>query len=124
MEPGQLLSGPIGVQTPRRITDGARQAIARRLDDAGVQFESRFEAHFDDAACALVNEGLGVSIVDPFAAERWRGALVVKRFLSYVPNYVYLTRRREQRSSLLQDQFEREFRLYLEEQFSTVVAGS
>lgn len=101
--------------------DGARQAITRRLDDAGVQFKSRFEAHFDDAACALVGEGLGISIVDPFAAERWSGILIVKPFSPYIPNYVYLTRRREKRSSLLQDQFEREFRLYLEEHFAPAV---
>lgn len=98
--------------------DGSRQAVERSFDDAGLRLEARFEAHFSDAACALVAEGLGVSVVDTFAAERWRGRLIVKPFLPYVPCYVYLTRSRSHMSSLLQEQFEREFRLYLEEHFS------
>ncbi|MDX8457894.1 LysR substrate-binding domain-containing protein [Mesorhizobium humile] len=98
--------------------DGSRQAVERSFDDAGVRVEARFDAHFSDSACALVAEGLGVSIVDKFSAERWRGTLVIKPFLPYVPSHVYLTRSRTHMSSLLQEQFEREFRIYLEESFS------
>ncbi|TPM93398.1 LysR family transcriptional regulator [Mesorhizobium sp. B2-3-3] len=98
--------------------DGSRQAVDRSFEDAGVRVEVRFEAHYSDAACALVAEGLGVSIVDKFSAERWRGMLAIKPFLPYVPCHVYLTRSRTHMSSLLQEQFEREFRVYLEEHFS------
>ncbi|MDW6022644.1 LysR substrate-binding domain-containing protein [Mesorhizobium sp. BAC0120] len=98
--------------------DGSRQAVERSFDDAGIRFEARFEAFFSDSACALVAEGLGVSVVDKFSAERWRGTLLVKPFLPYVPCHVYLTRSRTHLSSLLQEQFEREFRVYLEEHFS------
>ncbi|MBZ9847368.1 LysR family transcriptional regulator [Mesorhizobium sp. CA14] len=98
--------------------DGSRQAVDRSLDKAGVRVETRFEAHYSDAACALVAEGLGVSIVDKFSAERWRGTLAIKPFRPYVPCHVYLTRSRTHMLSLLQEQFEREFRVYLEEHFS------
>jgi DNA-binding transcriptional LysR family regulator len=98
--------------------DGSRQAVERSFEDAGVRFQSHFEANFSDSACALVDQGLGVSVVDPFAAERWRGRIVAKPFLPYVPCHVYLTRSRTHISSLLQDRFEREFRLYLEGNFS------
>ncbi|MBZ9766608.1 LysR family transcriptional regulator [Mesorhizobium sp. CA6] len=98
--------------------DGSRQAVDRSLDEAGVRVETRFEAHYSDAACALVAEGLGVSIVDKFSAERWRGTLAIKPFRPYVPCHVYLTRSRTHMLSLLQEQFEREFRVYLEEHFS------
>ncbi|WP_018182815.1 LysR substrate-binding domain-containing protein [Kaistia granuli] len=98
--------------------DGSRQAVERSLDEAGVRVEPRFEAHFGDSACALVAEGLGISIVDPFAAERWRGLIAIRPFEPRVPCHVYLTRSRSHVSSLLQQRFELELRLYLEEQFA------
>lgn len=93
--------------------DGSRQAIDRSLENAGVRVEVRFEAHYSDAACALVAERLGVSILDKVS-----GTLAIKPFLPYVACHVYLTRSRTHMPSLLQDQLEREFRVYLEEHFS------
>lgn len=97
--------------------DGSRQAVERSFDNAGVRMEPRFEAHFGDSACALVAEGLGISVVDPFASERWLGRIAVRRFEPYVPCHVYLTRSRSHIPSLLQEKFERELRDYLERAF-------
>ena len=97
--------------------DGSRQAVDRSFEDAGVQVEPRFETHLSDSACALVAEGLGLSIVDPFAAERWRDKIAIIPFKPYVACSVYLTRNRTHISSLLQESFEREFRDYLEKAF-------
>ena len=104
--------------------DGSRQAVERSFEDAGVRVEPRFEAHFSDSACALVAEGLGLSVVDPFAAERWRGKLAIRPFKPYVPCHVYLTRSRTHVPSLLQETFERGLREFLEETFRNDPAAS
>jgi DNA-binding transcriptional LysR family regulator len=97
--------------------DGSRQAVERSFEDAGVRMEPRFESPFSDSACALVAQGLGVSVVDPFSAERWRGQIAIRPFEPYVACHVYLTRNRTHVSSLLQETFERGLREYLEEAF-------
>lgn len=97
--------------------DGSRQAVDRSFEDAGISVEPRFEAHFSDSACALVAEGLGVSVIDPYAAERWRGQIAILPFKPYVPCHVYLTRSRTHVSSLLQEAFEQGLRSFLEDAF-------
>ena len=94
--------------------DGSRQAVDHVHDEAGVHVDVRYESHFGDTACALVAEGLGLSVVDPFAAERWRDVIAIRPFMPRVPCWVYLTRSRSQVSSLVQQKFEAEFRLMLE----------
>ncbi len=97
--------------------DGSRQAVERSLDEAGVHVEARYETHFGDTACALVAQGLGMSVVDPFAAERWEGRIAVRPFRPRVLNHVYLTHNRTHVSSLLQQKFEGDIRLFLEASF-------
>lgn len=97
--------------------DGSRQAVDRSFEDAGIRVEPRFEAYFGDSACALAAEGLGVSVVDPFCAERWRGKLAILPFKPYVACCVYLTRSRAHAPSLLHESFVRNFRDYLEQTF-------
>ncbi|RVD73788.1 MAG: LysR family transcriptional regulator [Mesorhizobium sp.] len=95
--------------------DRTRQDIERALDDAGVAVGYRFETPFADTACALVAQGLGVSIVDPFSAARWSGKLTIRPFSPQLQCHIYMTRNRAQVSSMLQQAFEREFRTALEE---------
>ena len=97
--------------------DGSRQAVDRSFEDAGTRVDPRFEAHFSDSACALVAEGLGVSVVDPYSAERWRGQIAILPFKPNVPCHVYLTRSRSHVPSLLQEAFEQGLRSFLEESF-------
>lgn len=94
--------------------DRSRQDVDRVLDDAGVSIDRRFETPFADTACALVAQGMGVSVVDPFSASRWEGQLVIKPFVPRLLCHVYVTRNRSKVSSLLQQVFEREFRDALE----------
>ncbi|CAN7371276.1 LysR substrate-binding domain-containing protein [Mesorhizobium sp. LjNodule214] len=95
--------------------DRTRQDVDRALVDAGVSIDCRFETPFADTACALVAQGLGVSIVDPFSAARWEGQLTIRPFAPRLPCHIYMTRNRTQVSSMLQQVFEREFRTALED---------
>jgi DNA-binding transcriptional LysR family regulator len=97
--------------------DGAQQSVERALDDAGVSVATRFEAHYSDTACALVAEGVGVSVVDPFAASRWKDQIAIKPFIPSVPCDVYLIRSRSDVPSLLQQAFVDELRVSLEGRF-------
>ena len=58
--------------------DGFRQAVDQVLDEAGIHVDVRYESHFGDTACALVAQGLGLSVVDPFAAERWKDVIAIR----------------------------------------------
>ena len=98
--------------------DRTRQDIERALDNAGVAVDHRFETPFADTACALVAQGLGVSIVDPFSAARWEGKLTIRPFSPDLLCDIYMVRNRAQVSSMLQQAFEREFRTALEENLS------
>ncbi len=94
--------------------DRSRQDVDRVLDDAGVSIDRRFETPFADTACALVAQGMGVSIVDPFSAARWEGQLTIKPFVPRLLCHIYMVRNRNQVSSILQQVFEREIRTALE----------
>jgi len=58
------------------------------------------------------------AIVDPFSAARWAGKLTIRPFSPHLLCDIYMIRNRAQVSSMLQQAFEREFRIALEENMS------
>jgi DNA-binding transcriptional LysR family regulator len=62
--------------------DPYRSAIDGLFADAGVQRQLRLQTHSAVAACALVAQGLGVTIVNPFTALACAGPALHWRHLS------------------------------------------
>ena len=69
--------------------DAYRRQIDQVLAQAGVQRHLRIETHSAAAVCAMVEQGLGVAIVNPlsaaWAARQCQGALVLRRWAATVP---------------------------------------
>ncbi|WP_210201593.1 LysR substrate-binding domain-containing protein [Bosea sp. CS1GBMeth4] len=61
------------------LADGARTRIDRIFQDAGVQRRLALETPFSAGVCALVEQGLGIGIVNPIAAEDHRRSAVTFR---------------------------------------------
>ncbi|QEL26443.1 LysR family transcriptional regulator [Bosea sp. F3-2] len=54
------------------LEDGARIRVDRVFEDAGVRRQLTVETPFSAAICALVEQGIGVGIVNPIAADDYR----------------------------------------------------
>lgn len=61
------------------LEDGARTRVDRVFDDAGVRRQMTLETPFSAAICALVEQGLGLGLVNPIAADDYRHAEIVFR---------------------------------------------
>ncbi|MBN9458202.1 MAG: LysR family transcriptional regulator [Bosea sp.] len=61
------------------LEDGARTRVDRAFDDAGVRRQMTLETPFSAAICALVEQGLGLGLVNPIAADDYRHAEIVFR---------------------------------------------
>lgn len=71
----------------RFISLGTGSLIRHRIDMAcaGVPRRMMIETPLSAIACAMVAEGMGVTIVDPFSAEEFRGrGVAIRRFLPNV----------------------------------------
>jgi len=68
------------------ISLGRNSPLRARIDlalaGAGVECARPIETSLGHSACALVAEGLGIAIVDPFTAAHWAGQGLVRRRLS------------------------------------------
>ena len=60
--------------------------IKHAFGEAGARLRIQFECRYSSVACALVSEGIGVSIVDPFAAKNFidRG-ITIREFRPEIP---------------------------------------
>ncbi|PZN94185.1 MAG: LysR family transcriptional regulator [Hyphomicrobiales bacterium] len=54
------------------LEDGARARVDRAFEEAGVRRQLVLETPFSAAICALVEQGLGVGIVNPIAADDYK----------------------------------------------------
>ena len=61
------------------LEDGARARVDRIFQDAGVRRHLAIETPFSAAICALVEQGLGIGIVNPIAADDYRHSGIVFR---------------------------------------------
>ncbi|HEV2652642.1 MAG TPA: LysR substrate-binding domain-containing protein [Rhizomicrobium sp.] len=77
---------PIDLEGERFISlgweDRSRHLIDQVFDEAGVIRQLSIETQLSEVACSFVENGAGVSIVDPFTARDFaqRGALVARAF--------------------------------------------
>ena len=84
------------------------QRIMLHFDDAGIQPRIVFESSFSGPICALVAEGMGVSLLDPLTAWAYEGDTVaLRRFTPAVPYALQLihsaTRPRADRATAFVD---------------------
>lgn len=71
--------------------DVYRMQIDRVMEQAGVQRQLLLETHSAVAVCAMVQQGLGVAIVNPLTAQACAGPqLVVRRLDFSIPFHVQL----------------------------------
>ena len=61
------------------LEDGARARVDRVFESAGVYRQMTLESPFSAAICALVEQGLGIGIVNPIAAADYRRSGIVFR---------------------------------------------
>lgn len=95
-----------------------RHTIDSIFERAGVARRTTAHAFVSNSACALVANGFGVSIVEPFTAREYvrRGVLVARPFLPAVPYEFHLLYPRHRERSLLV----REFAMRLEQAVRTL----
>lgn len=86
--------------------DQSRVLIDKIFDDRQIPRRLRIETGQSDAACAIVAEGLGVSVVDPISASENLGmGIVVRKFEPTVLFDIWLIRSRSASKSSLIDSF-------------------
>lgn len=61
------------------VEDGARARVDRAFERAGVKRKLTLESPFGATICALVEQGLGIGIVNPIAADDYRRSGIVFR---------------------------------------------
>lgn len=84
-----------------------RRSIDREFDALGVSRELHLVAYMSESACALVANGLGVALADPFTAHAFveRGEVVVRPFQPAIHYEFFLLRPRNRPPSLLTQAF-------------------
>jgi DNA-binding transcriptional LysR family regulator len=69
------------------LEDGARTRVDRVFENAGVSRTMSLDTPFSAAICALVEQGLGVGIVNPIAADEYQRTGVT--FLPFKPDVMF-----------------------------------
>lgn len=69
------------------LEDGARGRVDRVFENAGVRRQLALETPFSAAICALVEQGLGVGIVNPIAADDYRRTGIA--FIPFKPEVTF-----------------------------------
>lgn len=69
------------------LEDGARARVDRAFENADVRRQLTLETPFSAAICALVEQGLGVGIVNPIAAADYKHTGIV--FLPFKPEVLF-----------------------------------
>lgn len=69
------------------LEDGARARVDRVFEDAAVKRQLMLETPFSAAICALVEQGLGVGIVNPIAAADYEHTGIT--FLPFEPEVMF-----------------------------------
>ena len=88
------------------MEDQARFQIDRVFAEARVERQLSLETPYAATACAMVMEGLGVSIISPFPAEDFRGrGLLIKRFRPAIHFRTMLLQPAERPASLVAEKF-------------------
>ncbi|WP_158004077.1 LysR substrate-binding domain-containing protein [Methylobacterium indicum] len=68
------------------LEDGARTRVDRAFEAAGIHRQMMLETPFGATICALVEQGLGVGIVNPIAADDYRrSGIAFRPFLPEIP---------------------------------------
>ncbi len=85
----------------------ARELIDLAFEERGVVRQLRVETHISESACAIVANGSGVALVDPFTAGEFarHGEIFVRPFTTEIPYEFCLLTPREQPLSLLAQSF-------------------
>ena len=66
--------------------DLTHSRLKRAFDEAGANLRVQFECHYFAVSCALVAEGVGVSIVDPFTAKNFENkGVIIREFRPDIP---------------------------------------
>jgi DNA-binding transcriptional LysR family regulator len=68
----------------------ARLAIDRVFATHGVRRRTQLESQLSLTIMALVEQGLGVALIDPISAHYARGRVAVRKFEPLLPRRVYL----------------------------------
>src|SRR5580704_15120304 len=83
IRPGHLAGLPLLMISDYSLL---HRGVIQRLEAAGISFDIVFESSFSATICALVAEGLGLSILDPLTANAYEGrGIVIRRFEPAVP---------------------------------------
>lgn len=69
------------------LEDGARARVDRVFENAGVRRQLALDTPFSAAICALVEQGLGVGIVNPIAADDYKRTGIA--FLPFKPEVMF-----------------------------------
>lgn len=86
--------------------DEFRRKLTALMDAAGVPYRSAIEASLGLTVCALVEQGLGVGIVDSEAARMRRGAdLVFRSFAPRIRVPIFMFRQRNRPPSMIAEAF-------------------
>jgi DNA-binding transcriptional LysR family regulator len=88
------------------MEDQARFQIDHVFAEARVERQLSLETPYAATACAMVMEGLGVSVISPFPAEDFRGqGLLIKRFRPAIHFRTMLLQPAERPASLVAEKF-------------------
>lgn len=88
------------------IEDQTRSQIDRVFEHAGQELQTSLETPYAATACAMVMEGLGLSIVSPFTAEEFRSrGIVIRRFAPKITFRTMLLRPAARPTSLTAERF-------------------
>jgi DNA-binding transcriptional LysR family regulator len=86
--------------------DEFRRKLVQAMDAAGARYSSVIDASLGLTVCALVEEGLGVGIVDSEAARIRRGTgLIFKRFAPRIRVPIFMFRHRNRPTSRIAEAF-------------------
>lgn len=91
--------------------------IEKTFQNNNIQADFRYETDLADLACSFAEQQLGIAIVDPYSALRWKNQLKLIPFDINIPASVYLIYSRFLTHSLLQKSFQNEFQNHLKSEF-------
>ncbi|UFN48523.1 LysR family transcriptional regulator [Roseomonas sp. OT10] len=104
----------VGIESAARLGGMVRAAF----DAAGVEYRPGIEVRHGATACMLVDQGLGVAVVDPFsAAAETRRQIVIRPFLPAIDLPACAMSLEARPLSRLSDQFLRALRLVCHDAF-------
>lgn len=96
-----------------------RHKVDMMFEKLGLQVKTPVEAYMSESLCAMVANGVGVSLVNPISANVYetRGELVTRRFEPTIKMFLKILRPRNRPKSLMSDAFVEQMLNTLEQRF-------